>query len=147
MLFLALATACAGVFFGAAVYINFVEHPARVSCGVELAVREFAPSYQRAAVMQGALAVLGCLIGILAAWLLRDATIAAAAILLGAVVPFTLIVIFPTNRRLLDPALDAKSPLAAELLAHWNRLHAVRSALSGVAFALFLARLVAHGAA
>ena len=67
MLFLALATACAGSFFGAAIYINLVEHPARVSCGPELAVREFGPSYQRAAVMQAALAVLGCLIGLVAA--------------------------------------------------------------------------------
>ena len=143
---LALATACAGVFFGAAVYINFVEHPARVSCGTELAVREFKPSYERAAVMQGALAVLGCLIGLLAAWLLHDATTAVAAVLLGAVVPFTLIVIFPTNKRLLDPALDPKSAQAAELLARWNRLHAVRSGLSGIAFALFLVRLASHAA-
>ncbi len=141
MPFLAVAAACAGVFFGAAVYINVVEHPARVSCGVDLAVREFAPSYRRAAVMQGALAVLGCLVGIVAAWLLRDPVTAVAAILLGAVVPFTLIVIFPTNAQLLDSALDPKSARAGELLARWNRLHAVRSALSGLAFALFLARL------
>ena len=65
---LTLATACAGVFFGAAIYVNLVEHPARVSCGTELAVREFGPSYRRAAVMQGGLAVLGWLVGLLSAW-------------------------------------------------------------------------------
>jgi len=40
MLFPALATACGGIFCGAAIYNNLVEHPARVSCGPELAVRE-----------------------------------------------------------------------------------------------------------
>ena len=83
MLLLAAATACAGTFFGAAIYINVVEHPARVSCGPELALREFGPSYRRAAIMQGALAVLGCLIGLLGAWMLRDAVVAGAAVLLG----------------------------------------------------------------
>jgi hypothetical protein len=32
------------LFTGAAVYINLVEHPARMQCGVELAATEFAPS-------------------------------------------------------------------------------------------------------
>ena len=146
MLFLALATACAGSFFGAAIYINLVEHPARVSCGPELAVREFGPSYKRAAVMQGALAVLGCLIGLVAAWVLRDGLTAVAALLLGLVVPFTLIVIFPTNKQLLDPTLSPNSALAGTLLAKWNRLHAVRSLVSGLAFALLLFRLVSNGA-
>ena len=146
MVLLALATACAGTFFGAATYINFVEHPARMSCGRELAIREFGPSYARASVMQAALAILGCLLGLVAAWSLRDVTTAIAAALLGLVVPFTLIVIFPTNKQLLAPNLDAASDNAGALLARWNRLHAVRSLLSGIAFALFLYRLGSIGA-
>jgi hypothetical protein len=144
---LALATACAGTFFGAAIYINLVEHPARMSCGQELAVREFGPSYARASVMQAALAVLGCLLGLIAAWSLRDLATAIAAVLLGLVVPFTLIVIFPTNKQLLAPSLEPTSANAGTLLARWNRLHAVRSVLSGIAFALLLYRLVSIGAA
>src|SRR3989454_10090557 len=100
-----------------------------MTCGQELAVREFGPSYARASVMQGGLAVLGCLAGLLAAWLLRDGGVAVAAVLLGLVVPFTLIVIFPTNKQLLAPSLDSTSEAAAKLLARWNRLHAVRSIL------------------
>ena len=37
-----LATVCAGLFSGAAIYVNLVEHPARLSCGTELAVKESA---------------------------------------------------------------------------------------------------------
>jgi hypothetical protein len=59
--------ACA-LFTGAAVYITFVEHPARMQCGVELAATEFAPSYRRATVMQATCAAVG-LLSSLAAWL------------------------------------------------------------------------------
>ena len=46
------------LFAGAALYVSLVEHPARLSCGTELAATEFGPSYKRATVMQVALAVL-----------------------------------------------------------------------------------------
>ena len=146
MVLLALATVCAGTFFGAAIYINLVEHPARISCGQELAVREFGPSYARASVMQATLAIVGCVVGLIAAWQRRDVQTAIAAVLLGLVVPFTLIVIFPTNKQLLAPDLDSTSESAGVLLSRWNRLHAVRSVLSGIAFALFLYRLGSIGA-
>jgi hypothetical protein len=45
---LIVAAVCAGLFAGAAIYINAVEHPARLSCGNDVALREFAPSYRRA---------------------------------------------------------------------------------------------------
>ena len=137
------ATICAGVFAGAAIYINAVEHPARLMCGTELALREFAPSYHRATIMQVPLALSGCVAGLWSAWVLSDAWVGVGAILLGAVVPFTLVVILPTNKRLLDPALDPRSEQARALLVRWGRLHAVRSISSGVAFLLFAARLAA----
>src|SRR5436309_14553893 len=58
------ATVGAGLFAGAAVYVTVAEHPARVECGPALAVKEFGPSYRRAAVMQGVLAVVGLLSGV-----------------------------------------------------------------------------------
>jgi Domain of unknown function (DUF1772) len=125
-------------FAGAAVYIALVEHPARMQCGVELAATEFASSYRRGFVMQATCAAVG-LLSSLAAWL-AGATVwwLIAGVLLGLVIPFTLIVILPTNKRLLSPALDRGSTEAERLLAHWGRLHAVRSVLSGLALLLFL---------
>jgi hypothetical protein len=140
MLTLMLSTACAGIFSGAALYINLVEHPARVWCGTESAVRAFRPSYQRATLMQAPLAAAGSILGLAAAWQLQDPMVALAAVLFGAVVPYTLLVMYPTNRQLLDPGLDFRSARAASLLARWNKLHWVRSALAATAFALLLYR-------
>ena len=143
MWILVVATISAGLFSGAAIYINAVEHPARLSCGTELAIREFAPSYRRATVMQASLAILGCATGLWSAWARGDMWLAVGAILLGAVVPFTLVVILPTNKRLLEPTLDPRGSEATLLLNRWGHLHAARSALSAAAFVLFLLRLAA----
>jgi hypothetical protein len=134
--FIAVVT-CA-VFAGAAVYISLVEHPARMECGVEIAATEFPPSYRRAAIMQASMAALG-LASSIVAWLV-GATFwwLVAGILLGSVIPFTLLVIFPTNKQLLSPALDRRSPQTGHLLARWGRLHAVRSVLSGLALLVYL---------
>ena len=131
------ALPCA-LFTGAAVYITFVEHPARMQCGVELAATEFAPSYRRATVMQATCAAVGLLSSV-AAWLAGASFWwLVAGVLLGSVIPFTLIVILPTNKRLLEPTLDKRSAEAERLLSRWGRLHAVRSVLSGLALLLFV---------
>jgi uncharacterized membrane protein len=133
--FASLATA---LFTGAAVYISLVEHPARLRCPTAHAVEQWRPSYKRATVMQASLAVIGSLLAI-AAWLVGAGLIwLLAGLVLGSVVPFTLIAMWPTNKRLEDPALDTASELARSLLVRWGRLHAVRSALSLLALVLMV---------
>ncbi|MGO8808407.1 MAG: DUF1772 domain-containing protein [Candidatus Sulfotelmatobacter sp.] len=94
--------------------------------------------YRRATVMQATCAALGLLSSV-AAWL-AGATFwwLVGGVVLGAVIPFTLIVIVPTNKQLLTPTLDRRSAETERLLARWGRLHAVRSALSALALLLFL---------
>lgn len=133
-----LATVAAGLFAGAAVYVTAVEHPARVECGQLLAIKEFGPSYRRGAIMQAGLAVLGLLASVVAWYQGSGAGWLVGGLLLGALVPFTLVVIMPTNRRLLDPGLDGNSGEARELLARWGRLHAVRTIVGVVAFVAFV---------
>jgi len=133
-----LATLACAIFAGAAIYINAVEHPARISCGTELAATQWAPSYQRATWMQAPLAVLG-FVSAVVAWLAgSSAWWLVGGSLLGLVVPFTLAAIMPTNRRLLSPDLDQRSEEAGQLLQRWNRLHGVRTMLSVVALVIFL---------
>jgi uncharacterized membrane protein len=138
MLYEIIATLCAGLFAGAAIYITLAEHPARMECGTELGATEFGPSYRRAAPMQASLAGLGLAAAILAWMEGRGLLVLFGGLLLGAVIPFTLVVILPTNKRLLDPALDRRSAETAALLERWGRLHAVRSVMSAVAFGLLV---------
>ncbi len=132
------AVLACGLFAGAAIYLSLVEHPARMECGVQIAATEFAPSYRRATILQASLAAVGLLSSV-AAWFAGAAfSWVVAGVLLGSVIPFTLIVILPTNQRLLGPPLDTRSEETGRLLARWGRLHAVRSVLSGLALLLFL---------
>jgi uncharacterized membrane protein len=130
------------LFAGAAIYINLVEHPARMSCSTEIALAVWAPSYRRATGMQASLAIAGSLAG-LAAWLLGAGLLSlVAALCILAVIPVTFIIIFPTNNQLLAPGRDPGSPETRRLLIKWSRLHAIRSVLSLIASALFVLQLV-----
>ena len=132
------AVLACSLFAGASVYVNLVEHPARMERGAEIAATEFPPSYRRASVMRATLAAVGLLSSV-AAWFAGASFLwVVGGMLLGAVVPITLIVILPTNKQLLNPALDRRSAKTERLLACWAMLHAVRSALSGAALLLFL---------
>ena len=136
------ATLASGIFAGAALYINLVEQPARLSCGVELAVTEWRPSYKHGTTMQAPLAVVGSLAALISWWFDRNLAWLVGGLLLLLIIPFTLVVILPTNKRLESRELDLRSEEAGRLLRRWGRLHAVRSVLSGVAFVMFVLRLI-----
>jgi hypothetical protein len=138
-----IATFCAALFAGAALYINVAEHPARMVLETSAAATQWAPSYKRATWMQAPLALLSLVAGALVwlvggglAWLL-------GSLLIGAVVPFTFIVIMPTNHKLLAPGRDLRSRETRILLQRWGKLHAVRTTLSLLATALYMWLLMA----
>jgi uncharacterized membrane protein len=137
-----IATLSAGLFTGASIYINFVEHPARMSCGTAVAATEFVPSYRRATVMQVLLALTSFFCALFV-WL-SEANIywLVGGLLIFFVIPFTAFAILPTNKQLLDPSLDKSSTYAHALLTRWGKLHAVRSVLSLTALVLFLSSLL-----
>ena len=137
-----IATLSSGLFTGASIYINLVEHPARMQTGIRPALAEFAPSYHRATVTQVSLAVAGFLSALIA-WRSRsDVKWLIGGGLLVSVIPFTALVILPTNKKLLDPATANDLDLAEKLLTRWGRLHAVRSVLSLASLLMFLLLLV-----
>jgi anthrone oxygenase-like protein len=138
-----LATLCCSLFSGAAIYVNLVEHPARMACGTEIAAAEFPPSYRRASVMQASLSVFGSLCAVVA-WVTGGSALwLVGGVVLGSVVPYTLIAIMPTNKQLLDSSLDRRAQRTHQLLSRWANLHAVRSILSLLALIIFLCLLVA----
>jgi hypothetical protein len=133
-----LATLSAALFTGAAIYINLVEHPARMSLGTRAALAAWAPSYHRATFMQAPLAIVGALSAFMVAACGGGAWWLMGGLLFAAVIPFTLLVIFPTNRALLDPAAAEDLERVGLLLRRWNWLHAVRSLLAGAALVIFV---------
>lgn len=135
-------TLCAGLFAGAALYITLVEHPVRLGLETSIAAKQWAPSYKRATWMQAPLALVAFIAGV-GTWLI-GASVGwlVAAVLIGAVVPLTLIVIKPTNDALLTPDRDLGSPQTRMLLERWGRLHAARTVLSLFAMLLCIALLL-----
>ena len=133
-----------GLFAGAALYVSLVEHPARMANTLEVALAEFRPSYKRAAAMQVILAVIGVAGAIGAYFLGRGISTLVAGIVLAIVVPFTLIVIMPINRQLLDETRTARTEDTEVLLEKWGRLHNVRTIASLLALAILAANLLGY---
>lgn len=137
-----LATLTATLFAGAALYVNVAEHPARMKLDTKAAIVQWADGYDRAKWLQASLAVLSFATGT-AAWLLSSvATSLVAAIVIGAAVPYTVIVVMPTNRQLLAEKADRGETETRSLLQKWNRLHAVRTVLGLTASLIYLWVLV-----
>jgi hypothetical protein len=137
-----LATLSAALFAGAALYINVVEHPARMSLETRMAALQWAPSYKRATWLQAPLAIVSFLCGA-AVWMRGGgAGWLVAALLVGTVVPITFAVIMPTNHKLLAPGRDLASLETRKLLVRWGRLHAIRTVLSLAGTAIYLGLMI-----
>jgi hypothetical protein len=135
----ALALLLSALFSGAALYVSFVEDPARAKLDDVAALSEWQPSYKRGAVMQASLAAIAFLVG-LAAWWQSDYWIfALAAVFQILPWPWTLLVIMPTNRALLALKPSEAGPQSRALLEKWGRLHAMRTLLGCAATLAFLA--------
>ena len=138
MLVALLALTAAALFTGAAIYISIAEHPARLGLADRAALAQWQPSYKAAVPMQAGLALASALLGIWA-WLdLGDPCLLIAAVLIFAVVPFTLFGIMPTNKRLMATAPDAATAETRALLVRWGNMHWVRNLLGLAAVALLI---------
>jgi hypothetical protein len=120
------------------VYVAVVEHPARLATDTSAALAQWRPSYHRAAAMQIVLAVGGVLSAVGAFALGQGYAVLVAGLVLALVTPFTLIVIMPTNKQLLDPRRHGSTPGTEGLLKTWGSLHLVRTAISLIALAILV---------
>ena len=133
-----LALAVAAMFAGAALYINLAEQPARLQLDDRALLAEWRLAYKRGLVMQASLAVLGCVLGVIAWAGTDDWRWLPGAIVLVANWPYTLIGMMPINRQLDAMDLGEPGPQVRALVETWGRLHAVRSALGAAATLLFV---------
>lgn len=141
MLWGLIALTVAALFTGAAAYINWAEQPARLGLDDRALLAEWKPAYKRGLTMQASLAVVGFLLAAAAWWQTGRIGFLLGGTVLLANWPWTMIAIMPTNRRLMDTDLDTSGPDTRTLIEEWGRLHAVRTALGGVATLILLSTL------
>ena len=88
--------------------------------------------------MQASLALVGCLLGLIAWWQTSQPGFLIGAIAMIAPWPWTLLVIKPTNDALLATEPEKAGPPTRALVVKWGALHAVRTALGALATVAFL---------
>src|SRR3712207_2362199 len=101
MLLAHLALVTASLFAGAALYINLVEQPARLSLDDGPLLVEWKPAYKRGLAMQASLAVVSGLLGLGAWWRSEQVPFLIGGLLMLANWPYTMLGIAPTNKVLM----------------------------------------------
>src|SRR5258708_14561416 len=119
MAFGLLALIAAAIFTGTALYVNAAEQPARLVLDDRALLAEWKPSYKRGAAMQASLALVGCLLGLIAWWQTSQAGFLIGAIAMIAPWPWTLLVIKPTNDTLLATEPEKAGPPTRALVVKW----------------------------
>lgn len=135
------AMVCTTLYAGAALHLAVVEYPAWSRVGAEAALVQSVNSFQRAPLLQMPVAAAGCVAGIAVSLAGGGAMWTVAAVLIGFVVPFSL-VIMPVNRSLFAPGREPDSAETRRLLNEWGAKHKVRTALSVIAAAAMILQFI-----
>ena len=135
-----LALVAATAFTAAAAYVNAVEQPARLDIGPRALLAQWKVSYKRATVMQVALALSACGLGLVAFASTRDWLWLLGALLMLGMLPYTFVVLMPTNRRLMATPPEAADDRIRAEVQRWGRLHAGRTALGFLVVAIYVGR-------
>ena len=133
------STFATNTFFGAAIYINIVECPARLEQKTaDAMINHFQATFPRAKGMQGPFAATSA-IGAAVAWYLdTDPTsylFLSSSVMMFCILPWTKFVIMPINNQLMDGETPKKKGEAwvTDMMNKWDKVHFVRSVLSGAA--------------
>eukprot|EP00850_Spirogloea_muscicola_P013002 SM000086S23054 [mRNA] locus=s86:348099:349480:- [translate_table: standard] len=137
-LFGLVAATASALFFGASAFITFVSVPAYLDNGSAAALAAWRSTYRRGAPYQVGMIAVSVVAALGAALAGGGLRYVAAAAPIAACVPYTLRLMFPTNKQLMDKDLDGSSTRFRQLILQWNNLCLVRILLSGLSFGAFV---------
>lgn len=134
----ATSTISIGMFAGGAIYINVVEHPARMTLmDTKTCHKQWKESFDRARVFQGRLALLGAVssVGVYFCKPSSGLTFLLGGCTMALIFPYTIFILKPAS---IDPIYADYDKLVARdseefvrnTIEKWNKYHAVRSVLS-----------------
>jgi hypothetical protein len=137
-----IALLVAGVFTGAAFYINFAEQPARLALDDRALLAEWQLAYRRGFAMQATLVLVGFLLGTWVWHITGKTAFITGALLLFANWPWTIFGMLPINKRLLATGVENAGPVERSMIQKWNWLHGVRTLLGFLSALAFLFGIV-----
>jgi len=133
------ATFATNTYFGAVIYTNMVEVPARLELKTSSAmVNHFQASFPRAMQFAGSLAAVSIVCSGVGWYLDEDPNsylFLTSFLLMFSLFPWTKVALMPINKQLMDGDTPAKKgdSWVVEMLNKWNMMHFVRSSISCVA--------------
>lgn len=132
-----LALVFAAAFSGAALYLNLVEQPSRLSLDDRALLSEWRPSDRRGFALMATLALIAAIFALAAYFGTHDTRWLIGALVALASWPYTFFAIVPINNRILALS-GADAAQARQLVRTWGLLEIGQTAIGVVACAVFL---------
>jgi len=132
-----IALALAAAFAGAAVYVIWVEQPARLALDEEALLSEWTPSDRRGVALLAAFALAAAVAGFIAYFESEDVRWVFGALIVISSWPYAFFVMAPLNNQILS--LRGKDVAAARaLVRQWGMVESGFAAIGVLAVAMFL---------
>ena len=124
-------------FFGAALYVNLVEQPARLALDDEVIINEWTPSDRRGVALMAGLSLLSAALGLVAYFSSQDVRWAIGALIVILAWPYTFFAMAPLNNQILTLA-PRDIGAARALVRQWGLLEYGQTAIGLAACAVYL---------
>lgn len=132
-----IALAFAAAFAGAAIYVNWVEQPARLALDDQALLSEWGPSDSRGVALLAGFALASAISGFVAYFEMEDVRWAFGALLMIASWPYAFFVMAPLNNQILS--LRGGDVAAAKaLVRQWGLVESGFAAIGVIAVGIFL---------
>ncbi len=132
-----IALAFAAAFAGAAIYVNWVEQPARLKLEDQALLSEWGPSDSRGVALLAAFALASAVAGFVAFFASQDVRWVFGALIVISTWPYAFFVMAPLNNQILS-LHGADVAAARALVRQWGLLESGFAAIGVLAVAMFL---------